>query len=646
MSTAKNLQLILLITILFGLVSFLSIMQLSKSIQLHHINFSLADSVRELSEELNYYPNNPLLTVDIINRFKKIKKMQNECLNLLNPLDRYIIDKINAKRIVSICEDNKSFSNFILEELNMHKAPTIIDPILLDSLNHAVSLFQFNSIKFESPLMKFGDYTKTIIAWLFLPFSFCIIAISIYIFRKVNLNTSRLQNAISALEKSEYEKEQLAYYDVLTSLPNRIFFSKLLEQEINKAKRYKTTFAVLYIDLDRFKFINDTLGHHAGDELIIQVSMRLKKCVRESDTISRFGGDEFLVHLSGPNSEKDASIVAQKIINLTAEPFSISDNQMHISSSVGISRYPIDGENASALLKHADIAMYEAKKNGKNQFCNFNNIIINKLEHRLILEKDLPNCLENDLSLHYQPVIDLRTYEVIGAEALLRWKHSIKGMISPEEFIPIAESIGLIDIIGEWVIENACKQCSLWRKNVNSNFSIAVNISARQLKNNNLPLLIENTLNKYSLPFDALDIEITESVFYGDDPQAINNLNKLSEIGIRLFLDDFGTGYSSLSTLHDRPFDILKIDRSFMDLKHLKKRKISKTIIDMAKTYDLEIIAEGVEDEYAVNYLIANGVYYAQGYFFERPMPAEELDITKNYEHLISASNVTALASN
>jgi len=645
MTTARNLQLILAIAILFGLFSLFAIIQLSKSIHLHHINYSLVESVSELSEELNYFPEVPLITDDAIKRLKKINTLQSECLLLLNPLDRYIMNMIKAEKIISVCENNHSFSKLLIEELSLLNESYIVDPIFVDSLNHAIKLFQFNAANFEEPINKFGEYTKQTIFWLFIPFAACIIIISIYILRKINLNTYKLHNAISALEKSEQEKEQLAYYDTLTSLPNRNLFSKLLEHEINNAKRYNNTFAILNIDLDRFKFINDTLGHDAGDELISQVSQRLKECTRNSDTVARFGGDEFLILISGPNSENDAMIVAKKIIKLTSEPFNLGENQMHISSSIGISSYPKNGDDVSTLLKHADIAMYEAKNSGKNQFCAFDNTIINKLEHRLTLEKDLPNSIENELLLYYQPLVDLRNFETVGVEALLRWQHKTKGMVSPIEFIPIAESIGLIDVIGEWVIEQACKQCSIWRKGNKPDFTVAVNVSARQLKNKNLPIFIEKILKKYSLPIDAIDIEITESVFYGDDKKAIANLNKLSEMGMRLFLDDFGTGYSSLSTLHAMPFDILKIDRNFMDLKHQKKRIISKTIIDMAKNFDLELIAEGVEDEYAINYLIENGCYYAQGYFFEKPIPAEKLDISKNYKSLVSTSKVSLLTS-
>ncbi len=373
----------------------------------------------------------------------------------------------------------------------------------------------------------------------------------------------------------------------------------------------------------------------------MQVSKRLKACTRTSDTVSRFGGDEFVMLISGPNSGQDAKVVADKVVEQIAQPFMLGENEMHISSSVGISYFPENGEDIPTLLKHADITMYEAKQNGKNQSRAFDNTIINKIEHRLTLEKDIRSCIERELSLYFQPVVDLRTMKIIGAESLVRWKHKEKGMISPDEFIPIAESIGLIDAMGEWVINEACKQCKIWRELSDEIFFVAVNVSARQLKNNKLVDFIKEKLAYYELPVDALDIEITESVFYGDDPNAIDNLNKLSETGLKLLLDDFGTGYSSLSSLHGMPFDFLKIDKSFMDVNHSKKAIMTKSIIDMAKNFNLEIVAEGVEDQSAVDYLKEHGCVYAQGYFFQRPVPAEELDITKTYE--LEKSNIVVL---
>lgn len=641
MTTTKRLHLMLIFTIMFALFSLFSIAQLSKALQLHHLNFMFTQNIESLSNMLEKHAEKPLVAKQTIEHLNKIKQTQEECLTVFNTVNGYIFKFGQTIRITSICEENRLIVNTIINKLINYEDERMSDAEVINRLTHASKKLKVNSDNFEEPVNEFADSIKMMIKSLFLPFTFLIIFTSSLVLRKIKLKTFLLHDAIDKLEESKKEKEKLAYYDILTQLANRHLFSKILEHEINQAKRYNHTFAILNIDLDRFKLINDTLGHDAGDELIVQVSKRLKECTRTSDTVSRFGGDEFVMLISGPNSEQDAKIVADKVVEQIAQPFMLGENEMHISSSVGISYFPENGKDIPTLLKHADIAMYEAKQNGKNQFRAFDNTIINKIEHRLTLEKDIRNCIERELSLYFQPVVNLRTMKIIGAESLVRWKHKEKGMILPDEFIPIAESIGLIDAIGEWVINESCKQCKIWRELSGENFFVAVNVSARQLKNNKLVEFIKEKLAYYELPVDALDIEITESVFYGDDPNAIDNLNKLSETGLKLLLDDFGTGYSSLSSLHGMPFDFLKIDKSFMDVKHSKKAIMTKSIIDMAKNFNLQIVAEGVEDQSAVDYLLEHDCVYAQGYFFQRPVPAEELDITKTYKQ--EKSNIVAL---
>lgn len=643
LTTTKRLHLLLIFTIIFALFAFFSIIQLSKALQLHHLNFMFIQNINIYSEMLNAYPEKPLFTKSVSERLNKIKKIPDECLTVFNTSSGYLIKFQQTEKIISICKENQSFVNILMQDLMNHKDSVITDPILIDSLKHASKVFRINSGNYEQPVNEFAETIKNMIISLFTPFTFLILITSSFIFRKIKLKTLLLHEAIDKLEESKKEKEKLAYYDTLTKLANRHLFSEILEHEMHQAKRYNHSFAILNIDLDRFKLINDTLGHDAGDDLIKQAAKRLQKCTRISDTVSRFGGDEFVILISGPNSEKDAPVVAKKIVEQIGTPFMLGENEMHISSSVGISYYPKNGTDIPTLLKHADIAMYEAKQNGKNQFRAFDNTIINKIEHRLTLEKDIRNCLDKELSLHYQPVVDIRSGKIVGAESLIRWKHAEKGMISPEEFIPIAESIGLIDDIGEWVINEACKQCKIWRETENENFMIAVNVSPRQLKNNRLVNFIKERLEYYELPIDALDVEITESVFYGDDPIAIKNLNELSRMGLKLLLDDFGTGYSSLSSLQGMPFDFLKIDRSFMDISHGKQEIMTKSIIDMAKNFNLEIVAEGVEDRKAVDYLLEHDCIYAQGYYFQKPVPAEELDISRSFYEEGEETNIISL---
>jgi diguanylate cyclase (GGDEF)-like protein len=634
MSTAKSLQLVLIITILFGLSSMGSIIQLSKATKLHRLNYAYISNVSLLNEDVKNYSNIPLQTEKIIGRMENIRNLTGECLTLVNALDKLIIKLIKSSDIVSLCQNDNNLAEQLLTELYENNNVIISENTLIDSITDSTYVFTRNSKLLEKPVNSISASNIKMAFGLIVPFSVFIVFLSIYIFRKIRINTARLTNAIGALERSEEEKKVLAYYDALTSLPNRNLFAKILEHEIHQVKRYNKSFALLFIDLDRFKFINDTLGHEAGDDLLLQVSQRLKACVRESDTLARFGGDEFLLILSGNNSDKYVKVVADKIIKSISMPFMLDEHEMHISASIGICLCPLNGVDSTTLLKRADIAMYEAKSNGKNQYCAYAEDRINhNTEHRLLLEKDIRHALEeNELQIHYQPVINLNNQSMVDVEALLRWKHHDKGMILTSDFIPIAEETGMMKDIGIWMIEQACIQCKEWRTAPEkSNFHIAVNISASQLTDNNLPAFISDTLTHYDLPADAINFEITENIHYANNKRITNNLNSLKEIGINLLLDDFGTGYSSLSTLHGLPFDVIKIDQSFMDINHPKKRIMTQTIINLAKNFDMETIAEGVEDQIAIDFLRRCGCNFAQGYYLQRPVPAEELDITKLY---------------
>ena len=645
MTTAKRLHLMLAITTLFGFSAMFSIVQLSKVIQFQHLNYLYLKNVSELSDVLSKYPETSLVTSDILQKLEEIREQPVECNTMMNGIDKNVLKMIGADIAISLCNNDILMATELIGALKQYKAPEIVDKVLIDSLVSATKEFNLNSKKLEAPVDKTGRFTIQFVSWIIIPFSIFVILISIFIFRKIRIKTMQLHEAISALEKSKEEKKRLAYYDTLTSLPNRNLFSEILEHQIQQVKRYGNSFALLYIDLDRFKFINDSLGHDAGDDLIVQVSKRLNKYTRDSDTLARFGGDEFLLIITGSNLEKHATVVAEKIIHKIAMPFTLDEHEMYISASVGIAYCPANGLDSMTLLKRADMAMYEAKTNGKNQYHVFEEKSSNRMtEHRLILEKDLRHAIENnELLLHYQPVINIKNLNTVGAEVLLRWKHKTKGMISPVEFIPIAEETGMIIEIGDWVINEACKQCKKWRESGRSDFHVAVNVSAQQLKNSKLPSFINSALHHYKLPAEALNIEITESVFYAEDTKSKNILNQIGEMGVHLLLDDFGTGYSSLSTLHGLPFNTIKIDRSFMDIHHPRKRIMTQTIVDMAKNFGMQTIAEGVEDKYALDFLRNLGCEFAQGFFFQKPVTAEELNITRNYAPAQLESNVTAI---
>jgi diguanylate cyclase (GGDEF)-like protein len=421
--------------------------------------------------------------------------------------------------------------------------------------------------------------------------------------------------------------EYLAYHDGLTTLPNRSLFSKLLGQGINQAHRYKRQLAVLFLDLDRFKYINDTLGHEAGDQLLQEVATRLKACLRDSDTVARLGGDEFVVLLE-LNDEKYAAIVAQKILSAVARPFVLLGQDFRVTASIGISTYPQDGLDEQTLTKNADIAMYQAKEEGKNNFQFYSEKLnANSLE-RLTLESGLRHALElNEFQLDYQAKRDIRSGRITGMEALLRWKHPDLGTIAPMQFIPVAEETGLIVPIGKWVLRAACLQNLAWQIQGLPQLRISVNLTARQFFDENLLADLTAILAQTGMDASLLELEFTESLLMRDVDKTLQILVGLKAMGIRVAIDDFGIGYSSLSTLKQFPLDTVKIDRSFIrdvasdaDDKHL-----TEAIIAMGRTLSLTVVAQGVETKEQADFLRLNACDEFQGFYLNKPMPAEQI---------------------
>ena len=364
----------------------------------------------------------------------------------------------------------------------------------------------------------------------------------------------------------EVQIHHLAYHDALTELPNRALLLDRLGQALAQAERDGTQIAVLYFDLDRFKTINDTLGHPAGDELLRQVASRLRTVLREGDTVARLGGDEFVILLPHVLTARDAAQVAIKALGAMSVPFSVFGHELHATTSLGVSLFPKDGTDAETLLKHADTALYQAKDRGRQQYQFFDARMNAQAHERLLLENHLRRALERgELSLHYQPQIDLRSNAVVGVEALLRWQHPERGMVPPDEFIPIAEETGLIAEIGEWVLRTACNQASTWQAAGLPPVRMAVNLSVRQiLRQFDLPALVGTVLRDSGLAAPSLDLEITESTLMADPGHAIEVLRELHGMGLQITVDDFGTGYSSLSSLKRLPLDRIKIDQSFV----------------------------------------------------------------------------------
>ncbi|MDP2850227.1 MAG: EAL domain-containing protein [Sulfuricurvum sp.] len=423
--------------------------------------------------------------------------------------------------------------------------------------------------------------------------------------------------------KAEKQIQYLANYDELTGLPNRLKLDNRIQYLLSLAKRNEIAFTVMFLDLDHFKTINDTLGHSCGDSLLIEASKRLKMILREEDTIARFGGDEFIILL--PNIGVDgATQVAQKLLNTFQEPFPINEHELCISSSIGIALYPNDGNDFETLYKNADTAMYRAKKEGRNRFCFFTMEMQRHSVRNLELSNALRYALErNQLELHYQPQFSTQKGTVIGAEALLRWNHSELGSISPSEFIPIAEENGMILSIGEWVLHTAIKVAKEWMDGGYSPLIMAVNLSAVQFRSSNLPALIAAILEDVGLPPEYLELELTESIAMDDPQKAINTMNELHTKGIRMSIDDFGTGHSSLSYLKKFKIYKLKIDQSFVRDINIdpEDKAIVSAIISMSKSLGLQTIAEGVETIAQLNYLREEKCDEIQGYYFSKPLP-------------------------
>jgi diguanylate cyclase (GGDEF)-like protein/PAS domain S-box-containing protein len=444
---------------------------------------------------------------------------------------------------------------------------------------------------------------------------------------------------ITERKRAEEQIRFLAQYDTLTGLPNRTLFKEELDLALARARRHRRLVAILFLDLDRFKRINDTFGHSGGDLLLREVADRLLNLLRKTDSVARpqwgepdalvarLGGDEFIILLSEIARVQDAAKVARRVVEALAEPFALNRQDVVATTSVGIALYPFDGDDADTLLKNADTAMYHAKDHGRNNYQFYTESMNATAFERLMLEGELRRALERgELVLHYQPQIDIASREVVGAEALLRWQHPEMGLVPPVRFISIAEEIGLIVPVGEWVLRTACEQHKAWEKDGLPNVRIAVNVSSRQFIEQDFVRTVARVLQATGVNPMNLDLELTESLVMEDIEASNRNLSELKELGVRLSVDDFGTGYSSLSYLRRLPLQALKIDRTF--LKEIPENPdhvaITTAIIAMAKSLKLNVIAEGVESEAQLAFLKDLGCDEAQGFLISRALPPEE----------------------
>jgi diguanylate cyclase (GGDEF)-like protein len=447
--------------------------------------------------------------------------------------------------------------------------------------------------------------------------------------KELSETNETLIDEINERRRIESNLKHIAHHDSLTNLPNRLLLDARLNHAIERAKRSDLLVAVMFIDLDHFKTINDSLGHDVGDQLLISVSNRLSHCVREGDTVARLGGDEFIIIIEQVHDIGDLDALLKKIMKTTSQTITIDSHELSTSASIGISIYPDDGSNAEQLMRNADAAMYHVKENGRHQYHFYTRDLTAAAYDHVILETDLKRAIAaGQILVYYQPQVSLKSKKIIGAEALVRWKHPDLGILPPKQFLHIAEKSGLMKDIGEHVLTTACQQIVKWKQQQLPIETVSVNIAGEQIHRGNLVEKVKRILQRTNCKTDWLELEITEDFIIKKTKQAISTLQKLRDLEISLAIDDFGTGYSSLSYLKQLPINTLKIDRSFVsDISNdMEDASLVQAIIAMSKSLNLKTIAEGVENNSHEIFLAAHGCDYAQGYYYSKPVTAEEIE--------------------
>jgi diguanylate cyclase (GGDEF)-like protein len=463
----------------------------------------------------------------------------------------------------------------------------------------------------------------------------------------LGLGTALSMRILQQRRRADDRVHHIAFHDDLTSLPNRLMLNQRLDRALSRHRRTGTKLAILFMDLDRFKVINDSLGHEIGDVLLRQVADRLRAHSREGDTVARMGGDEFVVLIENRDNLNDISACARRLVEELSAPYLLGTKDFHVTLSIGISVFPSDGSDSQALLKAADVAMYRAKQLGRNNYQYYlPSMNVHTLE-RLELESDLSRALERgEFLLHYQPKVEIATGLIAGTEALLRWQHPVRGLVPPLDFISLAEETGLIVPIGEWVLATACAQNKLWQDMGLTKLGISVNLSARQFSDSMLLAKLTRIIHASGLDPSSLELEITESVVMSHGECAVGVLEQLKLIGVQIAIDDFGTGYSSLGYLKRFPIDTLKVDRSFIrDIPaDAGDKKIAQAIIAMAHALKLKVVAEGVENAEQLKFLRAQHCDSVQGYFLFRPLPADQVTeaLTVNRLHCAAPLRIPA----
>jgi diguanylate cyclase (GGDEF)-like protein/PAS domain S-box-containing protein len=617
----RYIDLLLLCSLLLVLVFLRSIYQLiTNSGKLANEKRQLQESVFESKESLQQ--TNLELKREIQQRVEAEDQLQNAAIFYEHCNEGVVICNKDKKAIST----NPAFTVItgIMPEILIGNLPSIFDAkklpeVIFQDINNSID----NTGKWHGEVYTINaDHQKT-------PKEVSIISLkkNALIYRYIIIITD-----ISERKKNEETIYLQANYDPLTQLPNRHLFDERAKHTLGHARRNNSRFAVLFIDIDNFKKINDTLGHPVGDELLIELAARLRDSIRETDTVSRFGGDEFIILLEGVDQSYQVQKVVDKLMLCLSAPIKTLAETLHVSGSMGIAIYPEDGLDIPTLIRCADISMYKAKQQGKNTYCFFEDEMNIAVHESLALETQLRSAIANqELYLEYQPIIESENNTLYAVEALVRWNHTSKGRIAPDKFIPIAEESGLILPIGEWILRTACQQLADWNEFIKADMKMSINVSTVQMKDREFANVLKNIIRETAIVPENLNLEITESLFIEDsDSHIFSTLQNLREQGISISLDDFGTGYSSLSYLKRFPVNVLKIDRSFINemTNNENDQLLVEAIINMAKSLKMKVVAEGVETEQQQMLLMQYQCNYFQGYYFSKPKSADEIELS------------------
>ena len=632
----KALPVLTLTFFLFALLLMWCFFTLNHSNYFHQLNLRHFKYTMELTE-LIYSPSSSFSMERSVNTEALRKATINlrqqpiECLAMINKVDEIIMELIGTKSVLAICTSDLNSANNVLVALDDYERGNFSGNELKQIMVKALNEFRVNSTEFEAPVEKMVKVIANVTLSVIVLSSIVVLVFAIFISRAVSSGLTSREEAMKALGVSEARNKQLAYTDSLTGLPNRNLLDHTINTAIKKSQRSHLQFAVLFIDLDRFKDINDTLGHTVGDKLLVIMAKRISRAIRGTDHVVRFGGDEFVAVTDFFDSVETVDYIAHRIIDAIKQPVKLTDsgNDSYITASIGVACYPQNGLDATLLLKHADTAMYQAKHAGKNQYKAFDKHSASKQNRKLKLVNQLHHAISNnEFSLAFQPIVRLCDGVTVGSEALLRWTNSDNEVIRPDEFIPIAEHSGQIIDIGNWVMQQACEQCKAWHNAGASHHVMAINVSSLQLKDPHFTKRLADILSQLSLLAKYIHLEVTENSAITEDKASVATLHQLSALGVKLLLDDFGTGYSCLSYLKNLPFNVLKIDKSFMPANNT----IASTIIAMGHEMNMQIVAEGIETMSCYALLRQLKCQFGQGYLFQKPVPASEFDIYKQYE--------------